>query len=158
MDSTLKLCSMTGDPAIDNVVIDTEKKWGIVVLEMPSLFGASVKDVPTREWPDEDGVDAYNAGIAYLGAFDVDIKLGVYTEFEGGVMKRDINESIYEFIRWFTTNGVMKKLYCPHVHQGRQNVRFKSLVPENTVNSNGQFVIEMKLTVEIGDPTTKVTL
>ena len=130
---------------------DTEKDFGIVVLELPMLVSNEVKDSGSTNWMDEHGIDAYNAPQAYFKDFDTDIKLGVKASTPA-----ECHSAYTSFLSYLTTNGILHDLYCPWTQIGRTKVRYKSTSDINFNRQNGESIMTFKIKFNITDPTTLI--
>ena len=138
--------------------IYNSKTDGIVVTSMPPLIATETKDVEVKEWPDEHGLDAYNAETLYMKAFDAEVGLAC----KGNA---DTCRNAYLNLLKFCTKGRTSMMMCStFTKTGKDGVFYKSSSqPEiyNTLESdaNGRpiFIWEWKATFNITKPESNVT-
>ena len=129
---------------------DTMTDFGVVVLSAPMLLPTEVKDVGSRDWVDEHGLDVYNASTSYFKDFDVDFQLGIKGDAQ------TCHNKFKAFVNYLTTNGVLHDLYCPWVQGGRTGVRYKSSSDFNFERSSQGIWMTFKAKFNVSDPVTEV--
>ena len=55
-------------------VLDTYTEWSIVCKDFPFMPYGESKDLPAREWADEDGEDTFFPEEIKLKAYDIDVE------------------------------------------------------------------------------------
>lgn len=150
-------------------MVNTIDEFGIYITdEMPAMDPTEAKvDGNSQDWPDEDGLDVYDADEVYLKEFEVEIPMLCYgntpdscrrafrrlVNYMTGKSYTPVNGSAK------TSAGTMMMVYQPWVGYGRRQVRYKSA-------SNHQFwrdaagysVYTFAIKVEVCDPTSVVKL
>lgn len=101
--------------------VDTYKSFGIVCSNFPFKHMPEIKDLPKREWPDEDGEDVFipSNGIKF-SAYDVEGEF-LYAG-EVNTMKQNV-VSFIEFIRGKNSDGSpLLCIYDEYTQTGRRGV------------------------------------
>lgn len=133
-------------------IIDTIDSFGLYCVDIPFKIADVVKDVVSRDWHDEDGIDEYipKDGLK-MSAYDMDVKFG----FKGD--KFAANESISAFIDYLKSGYI--KLYCNYTKIGRQHVRLVKLndSAELVRNDDGDILV-FSVTFKVCDPLTNISL
>lgn len=138
-------------------VIDTIEQWGIVCREVSFIPYPSPKNLPARDWPDEDGVDEYVPSQLKLSAAEIKVDFGVTGDV--GVA----NTAIKGFVDYLTGrdgNGCLFSIYDEYTRIGKQNVRYLSIEDDATLerNSAQDLVLLFSMTFKCNDPYTDITL
>lgn len=122
--------------------------------EMESKFygGGTVKDVPKRDWYDEDGDDEFVPDEQKYKAFEMEVKFG----YKGDINTANAKlKALQDYL-----NGGTMKVYDSYNRIGRQNVRFESISDDAELvrsDTDGDIlVITVKL--KVNDPVTEVEL
>lgn len=133
-------------------VIDTIDSFGLYCVDIPFKPADSVKEVVSRDWHDEDGVDEYipKDGLK-MSAYEMDVKFG----FKGD--KFSANKAISDLLEYLRSGYI--KLYCDYTRIGRQHVRFSKLndSAELVRDDDGDILI-FSVTFKVCDPIEEVIL
>ncbi len=145
--------------------VDTQAKFRIVCQDFPFRKLPEIKELPKRDWHDEDGEDIYIPTDGYkFKAYDVDatfLYLGT---------KLTIREDISKFIDFIYGRidssgnssgvGVVLAVYDEHTQTGRRGVVVTEV--ENTLYWNVNFdqdaIATFKTKFKITDPVTDIAL
>lgn len=133
-------------------VIDTIDSFGLYCVDIPFKMADSIKEVASRDWHDEDGLDEYIPKDGFkMSAYDMDVKFG----FKGD--KFAANEAINGLLEYLLSGYV--KLYCDYTRIGRQHVRL------NKVNDSAELVRDgdgdiliFSVSLKVCDPVTEIVL
>lgn len=139
----------------NSVVKDSFVDFGIVCTDVPFLPFGEAKELPTREWPDEDGEDTYIPDRIPIDAYDFEIEFcykGNRSTAYGKI------RSFFEYITGMDNNGSALKIYSPYTGIGRQNIHFKSISDFDFGKSNIDESVVFSVTFRVTDPVTDVTL
>ena len=100
-------------------VKDSLAHFGIVCTEFPFKPGGETKDLPKRDWPDEDGEDTYIPDKLLLKAYDLEAEM---------CYKGDLGtayDKIMAFQNYLTGengDGATLKIYNSHTGIGREGL------------------------------------
>lgn len=137
-------------------VIDSQKEWGIVCKEFPFLLYGESKELPKRDWLDEDGEDVFFPNSLAMAAYDLDVEFAYR-----GVMD-SANVAIRGFLDYLTGrdgSGANLSVYDTYTKIGRQGVYYKKVSPDVFVrNTSEGDVVTFTVTFRVTDPTTQITL
>ena len=151
-------------------VVDSQRLWNIVCQECPFKHLPETKDLPKRDWFDEDGDDVYipTDGIK-IKAYDMDVQFlyvgeeaDMSTNLKGFIdficgRTNIINGSI---VTTNVTRSVLLKVYDEYTKTGRQGVYVQSVDNELyffndvSVDAIAQFKVKFRVT----DPVTEIVL
>ena len=151
---------MNGSETVnDSNVIDTQATFRVACQECPFKYLPESKELPKRDWYDEDGDDIYipTDGLKFK-AYDMEMKF-IYVGTEQ-TMKNDIRGFI-NFIYGRNENGSpLLKIYDEYTKIGRKGIYVSNVDDEllayDDVNENviGIFKVKFRVT----DPATEITL
>lgn len=126
--------------------------FGFYETECKFYGGNAVKDVPKRDWYDEDGDDEFVPNELKYKAFKMQVKFG----YKGSQFSA--NEKL-EALQNYLNGGTMK-VYDSYNKIGRQNVRFEEISDDaelvRDVDDGDILIITVNL--KVNDPKTKITL
>lgn len=136
----------------DASVIETIEEFGLYCVDIPFKPVSDVKEVTSRDWKDENGIDEYiPADGLKLSAYDIDIKFG----YKGD--KFGANEAISSFIEFLISGYV--SIYDTYTRIGRQKVRFMKLNDNaELVRSDDGDILIFSATFKVCDPLTNISL
>jgi len=148
-------------------VVDTYTKFGVVCQEMPFKYLPETKDLPKRDWYDEDGEDVYipTDGMKFK-AYDVEAKF-LYVGTESNMASKlkafkDFicgKKNIVSGVTVSTTHNVMLKIYDEYTRTGRRGVYVQSVsndlffFNDVSIDAIAQFKVKFRVT----DPVYEVT-
>ena len=146
------------------VTIDTQEQFGVVCQEFPFKYLPESKELPKRDWYDEDGEDVYvpKDGLR-LAAYDLEVKfLYVGSESRMSANIKDFIDFICGRINYTSnsnkvtvnvTQNVMLCVYDEYTKTGRQGMYVKEISNELFAydDRNGGYVKQGKKTVYVGD-------
>ena len=133
-------------------VVETIEDFGLYCVDIPFKPAGDVKDVASRDWKDENGVDEYiPAGGLKMSAYEIDVKFG----YKGD--KFGANEAISSLLSYLTTGYV--SIYDTYTGIGRQKVRLVKLNDNaDIVRDDDGDILIFSVTMRVCDPKTNITL
>lgn len=146
-------------------VVDLLARFNIACMEFPYVRNPKAKDLPTRDWAGDDGLDVYipNGGLP-AKSYDIDVTfLYVGTE---SLMRNDL----VRFINFITgrakgnVNDTVQSgrlaVYDEHVQMGRKDVIVSEIDNElfYRSDSDDDKVAKFRVKFTVYDPTTEITL
>lgn len=142
--------------ADDASVVDTLDNWGIVCKDFPFKLYGEAKELPSRDWKDEDGDDEYIPSELPIASYEIDVEF---------VYKGDMNTAntnIKGFLDYLTGRGgtgAELMVYDTYTKIGRQRVRYVN-VDEDIYwrQEYGGDVVVFVVTFKVNDPVTEITL
>lgn len=140
----------------DALVVDTLSNWGIVCKEFPFKLYGEAKELPTRDWKDEDGDDEYIPDELKIASYELEVEF----VYKGNI--DSANTQIKSFLDYLTGRGgtgAELMVYDTYTKIGRQSVRFVS-VEEDVFyrQEEGGDVVVFVVTFKVNDPVTDITL
>jgi len=140
----------------DAPVVDTLSNWGIVCKDFPFKLYGEAKELPSRDWKDEDGDDEYIPKELKIAAYEIDVEF---------VYKGDMNTAntkIRGFLDYLTGRGgtgAELKVYDTYTKIGRQSVRYASVDDDIFFRQEGgNDVVVFVVTFKVNDPLTDIAL
>lgn len=114
--------------------------------------GGTVKDVPSRDWHDEDGDDEYVPATQRFKAYEMEVGFG----YKGGQFTAN---SALASLKSYLSGGTMK-IYDSYNRIGRQNVRFMEISDDATLvrDSDEGDILIIKVKFKVNDPVTDIVL
>lgn len=130
-------------------------EWGVVVTSMPPLVATEAKDAENNNWMDEDGLDVYDAPVAYMKEFEVEVGLACRGTAS------ECAESYTGILNYMTHGGTEMKVFTTWLNIGKGGVYFvKCSPPEISHNmlSDGttEFVWCWNMTLRVTKPNSIV--
>lgn len=92
-------------------------EWGIYIKSIPFKVFPDMKDVPSRDWMDENGDEEYIPDTPYFKAYEMECKF-VFIGANGTA-----NTQIRSFLEYLA-NGGMFRIYDTYTKIGRSEVRY----------------------------------
>lgn len=135
-------------------VKETIDAFGIYCAEMPFTLAQKAKDITTRDWNDEQGIDAYVPQTLMLKDYDMNVKFCCKGD------KFTSNAKIKAFIDYLTGrdgSGVYLKMYCDYTRIGRRHVRFTELKDNaELIREDGADILVFTVVFNVDDPVTDI--
>lgn len=145
-------------------VVDTYTQWGIVCADSPYKRFGDPKEMSTRDWLDEHGLDVYIPASVKLKPFDAE-----FTFLCVG-LEDDVKTKVRDFQRFLLGKGseISGKtvaavgarliIYDSFNQIGWKDVRLKSFSSEALVMDNGDEEVKLRFKVifEVDDPATEI--
>lgn len=155
-------------------VVNSYTQWGIVCAKVPFKVANKTKDVAKREWPDEQGEDAFIPAKLMFEGYDAEFEFAYKgQELSTNAFNLSLGmNAINSFKEWLSGNdtdegsGAELKIYSPYSTIGRQGCYLLEISNEephlqvkgeggNVYNEN---VITFKAKFRVTDPMTDITL
>ena len=155
-------------------VVNSYTQWGIVCANVPFKSGGKTKDLPVREYFDENGEDTYIPPALKFDAYDMEFEMA-YAGKE--LASNPFNLSlaytkIKDFKKWLSGNdglgstGAELKIYSSYSTIGRQGCYLLDIDDEEThlqlMQQGGNLyhenVLTFKVKFRVTDPMTDITL
>lgn len=131
-------------------VKETVAAFDIYCSKMPFTLVNKAKELTTREWHDEDGLDVY---VPEEGLKLSDYELEATFCCKGD--KNSSNAKINAFVKYLL--GGYMKIYCTWTKIGRQHVRFAELKDDATlVRDNDGDILVFNVKFNVDDPMTDI--
>lgn len=136
-------------------VKDSFSAFGVVCTDVPMVVGEEVKELPTRDWPDEDGEDTYVPDVLPFAAYDWEIEMC----YKGAVGTAQAKMKAFrDYLTGRDGSGALMKVYAPWTKEGRQNVYLKSMETDEFWRSNVDEGVTFTVTLRVMDPVTDVVI
>lgn len=126
--------------------------FGFYETESKFYGGNAVKDIPKRDWNDEDGDDEFVPDEPKYKAFEMSVKFGYKGDFGSANAKM-------KALQDYLSKGTMK-VYDSYNRIGRQNVRFVEISDDAELvrdKEDGDILI-ITIKLKANDPRTEITL
>ncbi len=138
----------------DAPVKDSLESFGVVCTDFPFRIGGETKDLPSRDWPDEDGEDTYIPARLPLKAYDIEVGF-CYT---GGLGLAASNLTAFRnYLTGADGSGAEMKIYNSHTKIGRTGVYLLELDDEAEFHVSGsEEVLTFKAKFKVTNPTDDV--
>ena len=144
-------------------VVDLFKVYKIVCQDFPFKKNPKPKDLPTRDWAGEDGLDVYVPDNIPMKSYDVDVTF-LYVGTEQNI-RTDISnfiDFIYGRIKGKNSDNVKSgrlSIYNEYVGMGRKDVVVSEIDNElfYCTDADPDAVAKFKVKFTVYDPTTDVT-
>lgn len=144
-------------------VVDLLKSYNIICQDFPFKKNPKPKDLPTRDWAGEDGLDVYIPDKIPMKSYDVDV-IFLYVGTEQNI-RTDISnfiDFIYGRIKGKNSDNVKSgrlSIYNEYVGMGRKDVVVSEIDDEIFYCSDADpdAVAKLKIKFTVFDPTTNVT-
>ena len=139
-------------------IVDMYDEFQMGVEVFPFKEKPETKEVASRDWPDEHGLDTFiPPGGVYLKDYDLEVEIICYGSLS------DLHSRIQNFFNFIngrnSSGSARLAIYDEHVSQGRKDVRY--VKNENTlwhhIDGEDEKIAEFKVTFHVDDPNTHVT-
>lgn len=111
-----------------------------------------MKDIPSRDWPDEHGDDEYVPGTPYYKAYEMDCEF-VFLGPHGTA-----NAKIKDFLKFLAEGGKFR-IYDTYTKIGRTEVRYMSYSENVLYRRDGQDdIVIFSVKLKINNPVSDITL
>ena len=133
-------------------VVETIEDFGLYCVDIPFKPAGDVKDISSRDWKDENGLDEYiPADGLKMSAYEIDVKFG----YKGD--KLGANKAISSLLSCLTAGYV--SIYDTYTGIGRQKVRFVKLNDNaELVRDDDGDILIFSVTFKVCDPITNIKL
>lgn len=117
----------------------------------PFKLSGEVKELPTDDYPDEDGEDTFIPSNLVLKAYDLDVDFS----YKGNNAERDVSGFI-DYLLGYDGNGASLKVYNPYTNIGRHKIYITSYnEPEYNRSDEGE-VANFSVAFRVTDPRTRI--
>lgn len=114
-----KLNTLLFQKAGEDTVKDFLSDFNIGTKSVPMFIPSETKELPSRDWSDEDGEDTFFPDSIKLKAYDVEID--VHYKGQTGTFPTVLN-SVFTYL---TEDGTELNIYSPYSHTGCKGAYFK---------------------------------
>lgn len=149
--------------------VDIESKFNIVCSECPFVLFPESKELPSRNYVDEDGIDEYIPQELPLKEYSIDVTF-LYNKTRDNTTVTDetIRADIKAFIRFLygrtasdstdTIRNARLAMYCEETGIGRKDVRIKKVDNKLYYHEtyDAKVVLKFVITFQVNDPVTDV--
>lgn len=140
---------------MDSPVKDSLTDFGMVCTDVPFMPCGETKDLPKRDWSDEDGEDTYIPDRIPLSAFDWGIGMG----YKGGLATaQGALKKFTEYLTGKDGSGAELKVYSQFTGIGRQGIYFKGISDFDFFKTDIDEVVTFNVKFRVTDPSTNVVL
>lgn len=142
---------------VNDTTVHDSDEWNIRIMDAPFKVKGELKDVPSNDWHDENGLETFLPDTPAIKAYDMTVTF-VFKGAKGTAAKK-----IKSFLDYLS-NGGSFKLYVERHKIGRQHVRYDSYDPsaeyidDDDENVNGEDIIKFKVKLKVDDPETEIVL
>lgn len=130
-------------------VKDLLTDWEMVCTGFPFDLYPETKDLPKRDWADEDGEDTFIPDVLPLKAYDMEV----------GICYKGAMATAYDKITSFLNyligedgSGATLKIYNPHTGIGRQRIYFLGASDYDFHSESSGDVVTFELKFRVTDP------
>lgn len=128
-------------------------EWKMVCTEFPFELYPETKNLPKRDWVDEDGEETFIPHVLPLQAYDLEVEIC----YKGGTSTAyDEIKSFLDYLIGEDGNGATLKVYNPHTRIGRQKLYFLGTSNYNFHSTESGDLVTFKVKFRVTDPKTKI--
>lgn len=136
----------------DNAPVRNSMEWNVWVKSVPFKIFPDLKDIPSRDWVDENGDDEYIPDTPKYKAYEIECEFVYIGAYESA------NTQIRSFLNYLSTGGAFK-FYDTYTKIGRTNVRYVSFSEDALHRREGDTdKVIFSVTLKVNDPITDITL
>lgn len=132
---------------------DSIERWGIACCKFPFKLDGGTKDLAARDWPDEDGEDAFYPDTLKLNPYDLEADM-VYVGSLGKAA-----ENLQNFRDYLTGDdglGVEMRIYNSHTGIGRRGCHWIEMGDMTFNKEMEEEVIQFPIKFRVADPKTRI--
>ena len=157
-DTYMQQLSFDGMEYTKGAVVDLLQTFKIVAQEFPFKRNPKAKDLPTRDWAGEDGLDAYIPTELPAKAYDIEVTF-LYKGTEQTIRTDLTNFINYLYGRNTGAVGSRLAIYNNHTGIGRKDVAVSEIDDDTfyLTPDDPDAVAKFKVKFMVYDPTTEVT-
>lgn len=137
----------------DAPVKDLLDNFGMVCTDFPLPSPGDVKDLPKRDWADEDGEDIFVPDTLPIKAYDIKISV-CYEGTKGTAM--DKLEMLLDYLTGADNYGSRLKIYNAKTHTGRQDVYLTKISDTELWQGDDSEILEFNMELHVCDPKTRI--
>lgn len=128
------------------------KEWGIWIKNIPFKIFPELKDIPSRDWLDENGDDEYIPDSPCYKAYELECSFVYIGD------NKNANTQIKSFIKYLAEGGAFK-FYDTYTQIGRTNVRYLKYSEDVLYRrDNEKDIVVFNVTLKVNDPITDIIL
>lgn len=136
----------------DNAPVRDSKEWNIWIQSVPFKVFPDLKDIPSREWLDENGSDEFIPDDPKYKAYEIDCEFLYIGSYESA------NAQIQSFLSYLSSGGAFM-FYDAYTKIGRTNVRYVSNNEDVFHRREGSTdKVMFVVTIKVNDPFSNITL
>lgn len=136
----------------DNAPVRDSKEWNIWIKSVPFKVFPDMKDIPSRDWYDENGDDEFLPSTPFYKAYEIECEFVYVGAYESA------NTQIKSFLKYLAEGGFFK-FYDTYTKIGRTNIRYVSNDEDIFYRREGNDdIVQFKVTLKVNDPITDITL
>ena len=136
----------------DNAPVRDSKEWNIWIKSVPFKVFPDMKDIPSRDWVDESGIDEFLPNTPFYKAYEIDCQFVYIGAYESA------NTQIKSFLKYLAEGGFFK-FYDTYTKIGRTNIRYVSNDEDIFYRREGNDdIVQFKVTLKVNNPITDITL
>lgn len=153
-------------------VVNSYSQWSIGCCKVPFKVGGKTKDLPKRDWKDEQGEDVYIPSNLMMEAYDAEFEMACVVNNTSGFSLSAAFEKINAFKKWLSGNdtssgsGAELKIYSPYTGIGRQGCYLLEIsneephlqLKQSAGNLYNENVLTFRVKFRVTDPMTNITL
>ena len=167
MDAKYGLIIKRGSEAAKNSFTE----WGIACANVPFKAGGKTKELPKRNWYDEQGEDTYLPKKLMFEAYDAEFEVACVVPENAWNLSAGFSR-IDTFKKWLSGNdtqngsGASMQIYSPFSGIGRKDCYLLEIsdeephlqLKEQAGNVYNENVLTFKIKLRVTDPMTNITL
>lgn len=134
-------------------VKDLFTDWKMVCTDFPFNLYPETKDLPKRDWADEDGEDTFIPEVLPVKAYD--LEAGICYKGEMGTAYDKLS-SFLSYLTGLDGNGATLKVYNPHTRIGRRDLYFLGAGGYEFHSTENGDVVTFKVKFRATDPRTEI--
>lgn len=150
--------SFDGATYTKGAVVDLLSTYNIICQEIPFLINPEPKELPKRDWNDEDGIDVYVPATRRMKEYTMDVDF-LYVGTDANI-RTDLKNFI-NFLYGRNTGAVgsLLVIYNDYIGLGRKDVIVKEVSNEVFIarNTDPDAIAKFKVKFLVCDPITEVT-
>ncbi len=135
-----------------NAPVRDSLEWGVYIKSVPFRVFPAMKDIPSRDWMDENGDEEFIPDKPVYKAYELDCEF-VYIGVNGTA-----NQYIRDFMTYLAEGG-MFRMYDTYTKIGKTNVRYISYSEDVLYRKDGQKdIVIFTVKLKVNDPTSNIIL
>lgn len=151
MSTTDKQGQVTDYPMMESIA-----DFHLYCSAFPYVGTTESKNLPTNDWPDEDGEEVFVPSVIPIRAFDMELKLHCKAN------SIDVANARTQLFRKYITGrdgtGSRLMIFSEQTNLGRQGLIFKKMDPPELIRTKSRCVVSYKVTFRVTDPVTELEI
>lgn len=132
---------------------DSIEKWGIACRKFPFKLDGGTKELAVRDWPGEDGEDAFYPDELKLKPYDIEPDL-VYVGNLGEAATNIL--AFRDYLTGADGLGVEMRIYNSHTGIGRKSCHWVEMGDMTFNQEDDEEVLQFSMKVRVADPKTRI--